>query len=96
MTKVDSRGRVVLPQDVREDLGITPGTEVEIYEQDGKVVIEPEEEPERIIERIDELITGISDDREPTSYDELDPQSKDQVETIRRQAQQSDSESIDE
>lgn len=56
MTKVDSKGRVVLPQEVRERLDITPGTEVDIREEDGEVVIEPEKEPEEIIARMEELI----------------------------------------
>ncbi len=95
MTTVDSKGRIVLPQELREALGITPGTEVEIHEKDGKAVVEPEDDPERIIERMDTLLAGISGDRHPTPYDELDPQSKDHVDTIRRQAQ-SDSETSDE
>lgn len=53
---MDSKGRIVLPQEIRERLGITPGTEVEICEEDGKVVIEPETDPERIIERGENLI----------------------------------------
>lgn len=95
MTTVDSKGRIVLPQEVREALGITPGTEVEIHEEDGKAVVEPEDDPEQIIERMDALIAGIAD-RDPTPYDELDPQSKDHVDTIRRQAAQADSDPIDE
>ncbi|WP_248908137.1 AbrB/MazE/SpoVT family DNA-binding domain-containing protein [Halocatena marina] len=84
MVKVDSKGRIVLPQGIREDLGITPGTEVEIYEKDGKAIVEPEDDPEQIIERMEELIAGISADRQPIPYDELDPQSKDHVDTICR------------
>lgn len=96
MTKVDSKGRIVLPKEMREDLGITPGTEVEIHEKDGKAIVEPEDDPEQIIQRMEELIAGISGDRQPTPYDELDPQSKDHVDTIRRQARQSESETLDE
>lgn len=35
MTKVDSKGRIVLPQEVREQLGITPGTEVDVRKEGG-------------------------------------------------------------
>jgi AbrB family looped-hinge helix DNA binding protein len=97
MAKVDSKGRIVLPQEVRESLGITPGSEVDIREEDGKAVVEPEDNPEQIIERMEELIDGISDDRHPpTPYEDLDPQSKDHVDTIRRQAQQAESDRTDE
>jgi len=91
MVKVDSKGRIVLPQDVRERLGVTSGTEVEVREEDGKAIIEPEDDPERIIERMNELVGGISDG-EPTPYEELDPQARDHVDTIRRQANQAESE----
>jgi len=56
MAKVDSKGRIVLPQDVRERLGITPGTEVDVHEEDGKAVVEPEDAPEQIIDRMEQLI----------------------------------------
>jgi len=95
MVKVDSKGRVVLPKEVREALGIAPGTEVEVHAEGGKAVVEPEDDPERIIERMEELVAGIPDDGEPTPYDELDPQSRDHVDAIRRQARQVGSETRD-
>jgi len=91
MTTVDSKGRIVLPKEVRERLNITPGTEVNIREKDGKAVVEPEDDPERIIERMNKLVGGIPD-REPTPYEELDPQARDHVDIIRRQANQAESE----
>lgn len=91
MVKVDSKGRIVLPQDVRERLGVTSGTEVEVREEDGKAIIEPEDDPERVIERMNELVGEISDG-EHTPYEELDPQARDHVDTIRQQANQAESE----
>lgn len=67
MTKVDAKGRVVLPQEIRERLGITPGTEVDIHEEDGKAVIEPEDDPERILERMEELVHEASSERGETA-----------------------------
>ena len=67
MVTVDSKGRVVLPQEVRERLGITPGTEVEIHEENGKAVVEPEASPERIIERMDQLVAQAATDRAETA-----------------------------
>lgn len=78
MAKVGSKGRIVLPQEVRESPGITPGSEADIREEDGKAVVEPEDDPEQAIERMGELIDGISDDHHPpTPYEDPDPQSKD-------------------
>lgn len=89
MPKVDSKGRIVLPQELRERLDIGPGEEVDVHEENGRVVVEPERSPEEIIDRMEELVAGISD-REPTPYEELDPQSRDHVDTIRRQAENAD------
>lgn len=67
MAKVDSKGRIVLPQEVRERLGITPGTEVEVREEDGKAVVEPEDDPERIIERMEQLVEETARQRGETA-----------------------------
>lgn len=97
MPKVDSKGRIVLPQEVRDELGITPGTEVDVQKEGGKAIVEPEDDPEQIIDRMEELIAGIDeDDRQPTPYNELDPQSKGHVDAIRRRAEQAESETVDE
>lgn len=89
MPKVDSKGRIVLPQELRERLDIGPGEEVDVHEENGRVVVEPERNSDEIIERMEELVAGISD-REPTPYEELDPQARDHVDTIRRQAENAD------
>lgn len=85
MTTVDSKGRIVLPQELRERLNIAPGEEVEVHEEDGRVVVEPKPDPGQVLEQMEELVTGISD-RQHAPYDELDPQSRAQVDAIRRQA----------
>jgi AbrB family looped-hinge helix DNA binding protein len=86
MAKVDSKGRVVLPQEVRERLGITPGTEVEIHEEGGKAVVEPEDDPEQIIERMEELIEETASERgATTSIDEgVDPIAQKHRDAVRR------------
>lgn len=85
MVTVDSKGRIVLPQELRECLGIKPGTEVNVHEEDGKAVVEPEDEPEEIIERMERLIATAATDREPPD-EERHPLAEDHAETIRRQA----------
>lgn len=89
MTKVDSKGRIVLPQDVRERLGITPGTEVDVHEEDGKAVVEPEDGPEKIIDRMEQLIDETSPAREETTPldDGVDPIAQKHRDAVRRGAE---------
>ena len=88
MTKVDSKGRIVLPQEVRERLGITPGTEVEVREEDGKAVLEPEDDPEQIIERMERLVAETSPEGgETTPLDDVDPVARKHRDVVRRGAE---------
>ena len=83
--KVDSKGRITLPKRVRERLGIEPGTEVEIHEEDGTLVVEPEDDPQEILDRMEELIPDASPANEgtaPTDAD-TDPVAKEHRETVR-------------
>jgi AbrB family looped-hinge helix DNA binding protein len=94
MPKVDSKGRIVLPQEVRERLGITPGTEVDIHEEDGKAVVEPEDDPDEILERMEQLVEETSSERgEMTPLTEgVDPIAQKHRETIRRRAEETSDE----
>jgi len=94
MAKVDSKGRIVLPQEVREKLGISPGTEVEIHEEDGKAVVEPEDNPEQIIERMEKLVAATDSERGKTStVDEgVDPIAKKHRDAVRRGAEKNSDE----
>ena len=89
MAKVDSKGRVVLPQEVRDRLGITAGTEVEIHEEDGKAVVKPEDDPEQIIERMEQLVEETSSQHgETTPLDEgVDPVAQKHKDAVRRGAE---------
>lgn len=88
MPKVDSKGRIVLPQEIRERLGISPGTSVEVREEEGKAVVKPEDKPEEILNRMDQIIEEATENRSPAPYEELDPIAKDHADTVQRQAQQ--------
>jgi len=94
MTKVDSKGRIVLPKELRERLGITPGTEVDINEEDGKAVVEPEDNPEQIIERMERLITETASERAETRpFEEgVDPIAKKYKDAIRDGANEDNNE----
>lgn len=89
MVKVDSKGRVVLPKSVRERLGISPGTEVTVREQDGKAVVEPEDDPEQVIERMETLVAETAADAgEPTPFDDdTDPVARRHRDAVRRGAE---------
>ncbi|ERH02654.1 MAG: looped-hinge helix DNA binding domain, AbrB family [Halonotius sp. J07HN6] len=91
MATVDSKGRIVLPKEIRDRLDITPGTEVTIRESDGKAVVDPESDPAEILDRMDDLIAAIDADPEPTPVEELDPHSKSHLDAIQRQAAAPDS-----
>lgn len=86
MVEVDSEGRVTLPASLRERLGITPGTEVEVRAEDGRAVIEPAENPDRILERMEALIEAADDDRDPVPYEEMHPVAQNHADTIEREA----------
>jgi len=89
MAKVDSKGRIVLPKEVRERLGITAGTEVEIREEDGQAVVEPEDDPERIIERMERLVEETASDSGETTPldDEAAPTARNHRDAVRRGAE---------
>lgn len=86
MTRVDSKGRIVLPKEVRERLGITPGTEVTVREEEGKAVVEPEDEAEKIVADLEARIADAATSRDRTPYADLDAESKQHVDAIKRQA----------
>lgn len=39
--EIGGRGQFVVPKDVREQLGLHPGTEVTVDVKDGKMIVEP-------------------------------------------------------
>jgi len=79
---------------VRERLGITPGTEVEIHEEDGKAVVEPEDDPQQIIDRMEQLVEETTSERgETTPLNEgADPIAQKHREAIRSGAKNSSDE----
>ena len=86
MVKVDRKGRIIFPQEIRDRLGLTPGTEVEIYEEDGKAVIEVANNPEEIIERLEELVRETASElgeRSPLE-DGTDPTAQKHRDAVRR------------
>lgn len=84
MPTVDDKGRIVLPKEVRERLGVTPGTEVEVRAEDGRAVVEPEDDPEAIIERMEQLIDSASRNPDQVAPEEdLHPIAREHAQRIR-------------
>lgn len=88
MPTVDSKGRIVLPKEVRKALGIDEGTEVEVHEEGGKAVVQPEKDPEAVIDQMESLIEEASDNREMSTNreTEMDPFVQKHADAIRRGA----------
>lgn len=51
LATIDAGGRVVVPKDVRERLGLRPGAQVELTEIDGALEITPVVTPMAVVER---------------------------------------------
>jgi AbrB family looped-hinge helix DNA binding protein len=50
LATIDQGGRIVVPKEVRERLGLTPGTRVELVEADGHLEIAPAATPMHLAE----------------------------------------------
>lgn len=89
MPTVDSKGRITLPKRLRDRLGIDPGTEVEVHEDDGRVVVEPADDPEEILDRMEVLIAETapgSGDTTPLDAD-VDPVARKHRDAVRSGAE---------
>jgi AbrB family looped-hinge helix DNA binding protein len=50
-TTIDSAGRVVIPKELRERLGLEGGASLELRERDGRIEIEPASAPIKLVRR---------------------------------------------
>ena len=50
-TTIDSAGRIVIPSDIRNTIGLKPGTAVEVNVREGIVSIEPAPAAVKIVKR---------------------------------------------
>jgi AbrB family looped-hinge helix DNA binding protein len=50
-TTIDAGGRVVVPKQFRDALGLRPGSEVDVVLRDGHVEIEPASVPMRLVRK---------------------------------------------
>ena len=61
-TTIDKAGRVVIPKHMRDALGLGDGGEVEVVEDDGRIVISPRSAAKRLVERDGVLVCEVSED----------------------------------
>ncbi len=46
---IDAAGRVVIPKELRERVGLVAGSELEVRERDGRIELEPATTPMRLV-----------------------------------------------
>lgn len=79
-TTIDSAGRVVIPKDIRERVGLAGGHSVEITERDGLIEIEPAPTPIKL-KRYRSGTVAVPDDDLPQLTDDI---VRDTIERTRR------------
>lgn len=65
--RVDEKGRITIPQGIRESLHIDPGEEVEVALEDGRIVIRPRISRDEFADRLEGCINEQTraEDAEP-------------------------------
>ena len=69
-TKVDGAGRVVIPKQFRDHLGLTPGTEVEVVSLPDGLALLPERKQRRIVRR--GKVVAVDTGAGPASVEDFD------------------------
>lgn len=60
---VGPKGQVVIPKDVRQHLGVEPGSEVIFEVRENEVVMKPSKAPARIVDEYVSIVTSKLKDR---------------------------------
>lgn len=68
--KVDDRGRVLIPKELREEVGLEPGDTVLVDADESGVHLRPALSREQALDR---LIGGITQENARSGADDLDP-----------------------
>jgi len=80
LATIDAGGRIVVPKEVRERLGLRPGSRIVLREVQGRLEISPATTPVRLVEHEGDLV-AVSDADLPVLTAE---QLRDAVEATRR------------
>jgi AbrB family looped-hinge helix DNA binding protein len=77
---IDAGGRVVVPKDVRERLGLRPGSRIALREVEGHLEISPATTPARLVDRDGALVADADTDLPVLTAEQV----RDAVEATRR------------
>ena len=89
MVTVDSEGRIAIPEDLREQLDLATGREVELRVEGKHLIVEPKQDPEEFWQEHLSLIKEADEherERSALTYEELDVISQDFTDTVRKEA----------
>jgi AbrB family looped-hinge helix DNA binding protein len=80
LATIDAGGRVVVPKDVRERLGLRPGSRIVLTEVEGRLEISPATTPVRLEERQSTLVAVADADLPVLTAEQV----RDAIEATRR------------
>jgi AbrB family looped-hinge helix DNA binding protein len=69
---IDAEGRLLIPEEIRDQAGLEPGTEVNIRFEDGHVEIEPKRATVRLVREGHALVAVFPDTTEQLPEDIVD------------------------
>ena len=68
---VDDRGRILIPKEIRDRLGLQPGSPARLEVEEGRLVITPPLSPEEFIRRMEGCITEGKPITDPLKLKEI-------------------------
>ena len=80
LATIDAGGRVVVPKDVRERLGLRPGSRIVLTEVEGRLEISPATTPVRLEEHLGALVAVADTDLPVLTAEQV----RDAIEATRR------------
>lgn len=70
-TTIDKAGRIVVPKPLRDLLGLSAGTRLEILESEGEMILRPTGPETRVERRQGRPVIEVEDEVQPLTQDEV-------------------------